>query len=53
MKIALTLAALALFAAPAMASGCADKMKDETASTCMPGTTWDPATSACTQTPSS
>jgi hypothetical protein len=55
MKIALTLSALALTALPAMAySGCgADKVKQETASTCAPGSTFDPATQSCTVTPSS
>jgi hypothetical protein len=53
MKIALTLAAFALFAAPAMAAGCGDKMKGETASSCMAGFTWDSAKGACTATPSS
>jgi hypothetical protein len=54
MKIALTLSALALFAAPAMAFGdCSGKMKDETASSCVAGTTWDPVKSACTANPTS
>lgn len=53
MKIALTLAALALSSAPALAYCNADKVKDQTASSCMPGTTWDAATSTCTATPSS
>lgn len=53
MKIALTLAALALFAVPAMAAGCSGKMKDESASSCMAGSTWDPVKGACTATPSS
>jgi BarA-like signal transduction histidine kinase len=53
MKIALTLTAFALLAAPAMAAGCGDKMKDETASSCMSGSTWDPVKGACTATPSS
>jgi hypothetical protein len=55
MKIALSLAALALSLAPAVAfaQGCADKVKDETASSCMPGYAWDQATATCTATPSS
>lgn len=54
MKIALTLSALALSALPAVAySGCADKAKQETASSCMPGYAWDSATATCTATPSS
>lgn len=53
MKIALTLSALALSIAPAFAGGCSEKMKQETASSCMPGYTWDSATATCTSTPSS
>ena len=55
MKIALTLSALALTMLPAMAfaSCTGDKMKDETASSCAPGSTWDSATSACTTNPTS
>ena len=55
MKIALTLAALALSVSPALAyAGCAaSKARAETASTCLPGTTWDAATATCTATPSS
>lgn len=54
MKIALTLAALALSVSPALAyAGCADKAKEETASSCMPGTTWDAATGTCAATPAS
>ena len=54
MKIAVTLAAFALSIMPAMAySGCADKVKEETASSCMPGYTWDPVKATCTATPSS
>jgi hypothetical protein len=54
MKIALTLAALALSVSPALAyGGCASKAKEETASACLPGTTWDAATGTCTATPSS
>jgi hypothetical protein len=54
MKIVLTLSALALSIAPAFAGGChGDKMKGETASSCVPGQTWDPVTSTCTATPSS
>jgi hypothetical protein len=55
MKIVLTLSVLALSVAPAFAGGgCnGNKMKDETASSCVPGSTWDPVTSACTVTPSS
>lgn len=55
MKIALTLSALALSILPAMAfANCsADKMKGETASSCAPGSTWDPAKAACTINPTS
>lgn len=54
MKIALTLSALALSVAPALAyAGCSDKVKEETASSCMPGYTWDPVKATCTATPSS
>jgi hypothetical protein len=54
MKIVLTLSALALMAMPAMAySGCSDKVKEETASSCMVGQTWDPVQGACVATPSS
>lgn len=54
MKIALTLSALALSALPAMAfADCSGKMKDETASSCAAGTTWDQAKGACTANPTS
>jgi hypothetical protein len=55
MKIALTLSALALSTLPAMAfANCSgDKIKDETASSCAPGSTWDSAKSACTINPTS
>ena len=55
MKIALTLAALGLSTLPAMAfANCSgDKMKDETASSCMAGQTWDSVKGACTANPSS
>lgn len=54
MKIALTVTALALSVMPAMAySGCGDKVKAETASSCAPGSTWDAEKAACTVTPSS
>jgi hypothetical protein len=55
MKIALTLSALALSMLPAMAfASCGgDKMKAETASSCMPGATWDAAKGACVENPSS
>ena len=55
MKIALTLSALALALTPtlALAQGCHDKAKDKTASSCVPGHSWDSATQACVPTPSS
>lgn len=55
MKIALTLSALALSLAPAVAfAQCSHgQVKEETASSCAPGSTWDPAKAACTTTPSS
>lgn len=55
MKIALTLSALALSLAPTLAfagGGCAGKMKDQTASSCLPGYNWDQAAGACVATPS-
>ena len=56
MKITLTLSALALSLAPmaAFAQGCGTgKMKDETASSCVPGYVWDSVTSTCTAAPAS
>jgi hypothetical protein len=54
MKIALTLSALALSILPAMAfAECSGKLKGETASSCAPGSTWDPVKGACTANPSS
>jgi hypothetical protein len=54
MKIALTLSALALSALPAMAfADCSGKMKNETASSCMAGATWDAVKGACVENPSS
>jgi hypothetical protein len=55
MKIALTLSALALSLAPGLAfAQCSgNKVKEETASSCVPGSTWDPVTATCTATPSS
>jgi hypothetical protein len=54
MKIALTLSALALSLAPAMAfARCSHgEAKDETAASCIPGYTWDAATATCIATPS-
>jgi hypothetical protein len=56
MKITTMLTALALSLAPvaAFAQGCAHgTLKGETASSCLPGYSWDAATSACITTPSS
>ena len=55
MKITVTLSALALALAPtlALAQGCRDKATGETASSCMPGHSWDAVTQACVPTPSS
>jgi hypothetical protein len=55
MKIAVTLSALALSLAPAIAfAQCSHGApKAETASSCLPGSTWDAATGTCTTTPSS
>ena len=54
MKIALTLSALALSTLPALAfADCSGKMKNETASSCAPGATWDAAKGACVENPSS
>lgn len=53
MKIAVTLAALALSVVPAFANGCHDKVKEETAASCMPGYVWDAATATCTAATSS
>lgn len=54
MKITLTLAALALSLAPAVAfAQCSGSKMQETASSCAPGSTWDPVTATCTANPSS
>lgn len=49
MKKTLTLAAFAMLLLPAqaLAQGCADRMKETTASTCAEGSTFDTATGAC------
>jgi len=55
MKIKTTLAVIALTLAPgivfAQCSG--DKIKAETAASCMPGATWDEAKAACVANPTS
>lgn len=56
MKIKTTLAAIALSLAPglALAQGChSDQIKAESASSCVPGATWDEAKSACVANPTS
>jgi len=53
MKIAVTLAALALSAVPALSEGCHDKIKAESAAACLPGQVWDEARATCTALPSS
>ncbi len=56
MQIRTTLAAIALSLAPgiALAQGChSDQIKDDTASSCAPGATWDSARSACVANPTS
>ena len=56
MKIRTTLAVLALSLAPAMAfagPGCGNKIKAETASSCMAGSTWDETRAACVANPTS
>jgi hypothetical protein len=55
MKIAMTLSALALSLLPALAyAGCSgDKVTADSASSCVPGATWDAAKGACVANPSS
>jgi hypothetical protein len=56
MKIRTTLAAIALSLAPglALAQGChSDQIKQETASSCMAGATWDEAKGSCVTNPTS
>ncbi len=56
MKIAVTISALALSLAPvaAFSQGCIhDQVKEETASSCVVGYTWDEAKGTCIATPSS
>ena len=53
MKTTATLAALALALLPSLAfAQCAGK-HEQTAASCMPGTSWDAEKGACVQTPSS
>ena len=54
MKTTTTLAALAIALLPGFAfAQCAGKMAEQTAASCMPGTTWDAAKGTCVETPSS
>lgn len=56
MKIRTTLAVLALSLTPAMAfagPGCGNKIKAESASSCVPGSTWDETKATCVANPTS
>lgn len=54
MKTTTTLAALAIALLPGFAfAQCAGKMTEQTASSCMPGMTWDAAKGTCVENPSS
>ena len=54
MKTTTTLAALAIALLPGFAfAQCADKKMEQTAASCMPGTTWDAAKATCIENPSS
>jgi hypothetical protein len=56
MQRAVFLAVLALTALPtavAAGGGCHGQKLEETAASCIPGTTWDNATGACVDTPTS
>jgi hypothetical protein len=54
MKTTTTLAALAIALLPGFAfAQCSGKYSEQTAASCMPGTTWDAATGTCVETPSS
>ena len=54
MKTTTTLAALAIALLPGFAfAQCAGKMHEQTAASCMPGTTWDAAKGTCVETPPS
>ena len=53
-KTTLTVIALSLAPGLALAQGChGDKAKAETASSCVPGSTWDETKSACVTNPTS
>lgn len=54
MKTATTLAALAIALLPGLAfADCASKHTEQTAASCMVGTTWDASKGTCVATPSS
>lgn len=54
MKIKTTLAVIALTIAPGIAfAQCGGKMKEETAASCAPGSTWDEIKAACVANPTS
>lgn len=55
MRKAVFLAILTLSLSPALAAagGCRGEKLDETAASCIPGTTWDSVTGTCVETPSS
>lgn len=54
MKTTTTLAALAIALLPGLAfAQCAGKHTDQTAASCMAGTTWDAVKATCVETPSS
>lgn len=54
MKTTTTLAALAIALLPGFAfAQCAGKKVEQTAASCMPGTSWDAAKGTCVETPSS
>ena len=54
MKTTTTLAALAIALLPGFAfAQCAGKQMEQTAASCMAGTTWDETRGTCVETPSS
>ncbi len=54
MKTATTLAALAIALLPGFAfAQCAGKHSEQTAASCVPGTTWDAVKGTCVENPSS
>jgi hypothetical protein len=54
MKLATTIAAALLALLPGFAlAECRGEHSDQTAASCLPGTTWDAATGTCSENPSS